>query len=366
MKILHVVKKYPNALGGDAVVVSHLRKQQQHDGHTVAIVTSNCAEIPQQTHLYKIGLKDTPAQLDVITIKRLVSLVMLLVRMFAIVSKERPDVIHTHSIDMAFFVSFAARLFGVPIIHTFHIVTFYDNDQSVLRRKTEIWLAKRTRPYYVTAPNNYDVQQLRAAGLQRALLLPNGVDVPFWTLPKTQSDTFTFLAVGRLERQKGYEYLIKAVSLLRHHSQPFCVIIVGEGSQEAKLRKLVISLHLEDIISFVGRKSPKQVRALLAAADAAVLPSLYETTPVTLLEAWSASVPVIVTSVGIMRDVPKDFGAAYVVPPKNEKALMHAMAFYLEYPAERLAIAAKGYQEVKKYSWLLIAQTAKMIYKETQ
>lgn len=368
MKILHVVKKYPNALGGDAVVVANLQKQQQRDGHTTVVVTSNCAEIQGQGRLYKVGLKDTPSRLDSITFKRLLSLLMLFSRMFIIVQRERPDVIHTHSIDMAFFASFAARLFGVPVVHTFHIVTFYDDNQSALRRKTEIWLAKMAKLRYVTAPNSYDVRQLQAAGLKRVLLLPNGVDTSFVVLPYNEpSDTFTFLAVGRLEHQKGYESLVKAVFLLSGNlTQPFRVIIAGEGSQSTALRSLVHNLQIDDIVSFVGRKSPQEVRALLADADAVVLPSLYETTPIALLEAWSAAVPVIVTPVGIMRDAPQGAGVAYVVPPKDEKALMRAMYFYMTHAEERLAIATKGYQEAAKYSWPLVAKTAETIYRKVQ
>ncbi|HVQ44325.1 MAG TPA: glycosyltransferase family 4 protein [Candidatus Saccharimonadia bacterium] len=180
MNILHVCKKYPDALGGDAVVVSNLRRQQQAAGHDVAVVTSNCNEILKGRHIYKIGMKDTPASLDSITPKRLVSLVILSLGMFGILRRERPDVIHTHSIDMAFFVSFAARLYGIPMVHTFHIVTFYDATQSALRRKSELWLARAAHLRSATAPNSYDVAKLQAAGLVQTVLLPNGVDLAFW------------------------------------------------------------------------------------------------------------------------------------------------------------------------------------------
>ena len=77
MKIMHVLKKYPRALGGDAVVVANLQKQQEAAGHQTAIVTSNCDEIINGKHIYKCGLKDTPTGLDKITPKRLLSLISL-------------------------------------------------------------------------------------------------------------------------------------------------------------------------------------------------------------------------------------------------------------------------------------------------
>jgi len=367
VNIMHICKKYPNALGGDAVVVSNLRKQQEAAGHRVAIVTSNCEEIVSGPHIYKLGLRDTPAKLDAITPRRLVSLVILAVSIFFIIWRERPDVIHTHSVDMALAISPAARLFGVPIVHTFHIVTFYDRNQSVFRRKTELWLAKGAGLHRATAPNSYDAQKLQAAGIATTVL-PNGVDLEFWqsATPVKANRTFTFAAVGRLEAQKGYEYLVRAAALLAARGETFRVVIAGEGSQKARLHMLISTLHLEHIVTLTGRKTPEATRTLLARADVAVFPSLYETTPLTLLEAWAVGLPVIVTPVGILRDAGQDFGAALVVPPKDEQSLMQAMLDCKTNATRRAAIAAQGLAEVAQYGWQRVARTAETIYGATQ
>ncbi len=364
MNILHVCKKYPPVMGGDAVVVANLQKQQQAANHKVVIVTSNCAEVTDVPGVYKVGLKDTSIGLDAITLRRIFTLLILFFRMFAIVRAERPDVIHTHSVDMAFIASFAARFYGVPIIHTFHIVTFYDANQSALRRKSELWLAKKTHPRFITAPNNYDVNKLRAAGLHQTVLLPNGVDIDFWKphVAAAQPKTFTFLAVGRLESQKGYEYLVRAAALLTKKQSNFRVVIIGEGSQKTALSNLVRELHVSRAVQFAGGKNPAEVQAMLTQANAVVCPSLYETTPLTLLEAWSAAVPVIITPVGILRDVPTDFAAAFVVPPKDDRALMHAMEQCMTDEVQRIIVAAKGHKEAKNYAWPIISQTTETLY----
>jgi len=369
MKILHVSKKYPQALGGDAVVVFNLRRQQQAAGHDVVVVTSNCDEISGAPGIYKFGLRDTPAKLDEITPRRIISLLMLFFRMFAIVRKERPDVIHTHSIDIAYVVSLAAHVYRIPTIHTFHIVTFYDKHQSLLRRKVELWLAKKAKPQATTVPNTYDLKKLHQAGLDQTVLLPNGVDLPFWRayVHADQTADFIFVTVGRLEQQKGYEYLVRATALLAM-TLPVSlrVIIAGEGSQKAALSELIQREHVEDMVTLVGRKSPEEVRQLLSQADAAVFPSLYETTPVTMLEAWAASVPVIVSSVGILREVPADFDAAYVVPPEDEETLAEAMSQCVIDTHMRQLVADNGYKEATKYTWPKVAQTAEAIYRSVQ
>jgi glycosyltransferase involved in cell wall biosynthesis len=365
MKILHITKKYPDALGGDAVVVSNLQKYQEAAGYQVAILTSNCKETRKGEHIYTFGLTDTPAALDQITLKRLISLVGLFFKVFIILFKERPDVIHTHSVDMAFFVSFAARLYRVPMVHTFHIVTFYDASQSVLRRKTELWFARVAGLRLVTAPNAHDVAALQKAGLRQAVLLPNGVDLEFWR-PGTAAakhKEFVFISVGRLEPQKGYPYLIRAASLLATGPKTgFRVIIVGEGSQQKYLQRLVRSRHIESVVDFVGRKTAKEVRQLLSQADAAIFTSLYETTPITLLEAWAVGLPVIMSSVGILHGVALDTDLAYLVQPRDEQSIAAAMQSCIDDEAARTRVAAAGHAEVTKYTWPCIAQIAERLY----
>lgn len=367
MKVLHVTKKYPHALGGDAVVVANLQKQQRAAGHAVVIVTSNCSEIKEDRHIYKVGLQDTSHGLDNITFKRMASLVVLFFHMFIILHKERPDIIHTHSVDMAFFVSFAAKWYRIPIIHTFHIVTFYDESQSRLRRKSELWLIKNTAPCYITAPNTFDVEKLQTAGLRQAVLLPNGVDLTLWK-PRGYTEKnrkATFVAVGRLEDQKGYEYLIKAAALLSK-SRPLEVIIVGDGSQKTVLKKLVQSLNIQHYVTFVGQKSPREIRSLLSKAHGAILSSLYETTPLTLLEAWAAGTPIIATPVGILRGTSGNFKAALMVPAKDHHALATAMQHFAKDKKLREATAVAGQAEAEKYAWPVVAQTLETIYRGAQ
>lgn len=364
MTILHVCKKYPPALGGDTVVVSNLEQQQRAAGHRVIIATSAFAELPRRAELYTFGLRDTGAHLDAITPRRLISLVMLAFQIFNIVRRERPDIIHTHSIDMAFAISCAARLYHIPIVHTFHIVTFYDAHQSRLRRLSELWLARRAGLSRITAPNSHDVAKLQAAGLTQTVLLPNGVDIDYWRLTGSRSkkSEVTFVAIGRLEKQKGYEYLVRAAGILTRHGALFRVVIIGEGSLEPSLTAL--ARQLKAPITFAGRQTPEQTRALLSGADVVVQPSLYETTPLTLLEAWAAGKPVIATPVGILRHKTTDLQtAAQIVPIADEQALADAMLRLMNERDTRTTIAENARQVVQQYHWPQIAKQADIIYR---
>lgn len=363
MTILHITKKYPPLTGGDAVVVLALQKQQKAAGHKVVVLTSKSKQ--QSRDVYGFGLADTSAGLDAITLRRLVSLCMLSVSIFAIIRRERPDVIHTHSVDIACVVALAARLFRIPIVHTFHIVTFYHNGHIPLRQHTELWLLRFARPQVVTAPNAFDVSKLQAAGFGQTRLLPNGVDARFWQQPpaKRTNKTFVFVAFGRLEKQKGYSYLLRAASCLARQSVPaFRLVIVGGGSQAKLLHELCELLQLKHHVQLVGEKSSAHIRELLASADAAVFASLYETTPITLLEAWAAGVPTIATRVGILQNKRSHFSAALIVPPADEQALTQAMVRCMSDEPLRRKLARRGRTEAQKYAWSVIAKTAEALY----
>jgi glycosyltransferase involved in cell wall biosynthesis len=266
---------------------------------------------------------------------------------------------------MGFAVAPAARLYHIPVIHTFHIVTFYDQNQAALRRKSELWLAKKSRFRGITAPNNYDVSKLREAGLSQTKLLSNGVDVDFWHAKKpARPEPFRFVAVGRLEQQKGYEFLIAATARLAAiTAAPFEVFIIGSGSQKAALQASAKKLGIEHLITFLGRQDPVAIKAIFAQAGAVVLPSLYETTPLTLLEAWAAGTAVITTPVGILRDTPPRFSAAQIVQPQDEFALASAMDYILANPLARQKLAVSGLQEVRQYAWPEINARLESLYR---
>lgn len=366
MKILHITKKYPKALGGDAVAVSNLEKQQLAQGHEVVVLTSNCNEIVADKRHFKFGLLDTPAALDNITPRRLASLGALFFKTFKVIRKERPDVVHTHSIDMAFIASFATRWFNVPIVHTFHILTFPDPHHGPLRRKSELFFLKGARPKVVTAPNETAVNHLTRVGVKNAQLLTNGVDLAFWKKDRQPHDVFTFITAARLEDQKGIEYLIRSIAELKKTKEPFKLIIVGEGSLKEQLKALAKELGVGEIVEFVGRKTPEGVRDLYALSDAVVIPSLWESGPLTSLEAWAMKLPLVITKVGMFANEPDDSTYAKLVEAGDYMALAKPMEELLTDAKKRGDLIKAGYELVQKYTWAAMANTANDLYTEAR
>ncbi len=142
--------------------------------------------------------------------------------------------------------------------------------------------------------------------------------------PSFADDVPVVLFVGRLERVKGLEYLLRAVATVIEHTPVRCVL-VGEGAQQGYLHALVRHLGIGDSVRFVGRRD--NPFSYMVAATVFVLPSLSEGMPNVLLEAMACGCPVIATDIegGVVREVLEDGRCGVIVPLRDEGALAEAI-----------------------------------------
>jgi glycosyltransferase involved in cell wall biosynthesis len=362
MKILHVCKKYPNALGGDAVVVSNLEIQQKKAGHKVVILTSNCDDIKNNKNVYKFGLKDTPANLDKITIKRILSLLVLFSRSFRLLSRQRPDIIHSHTPDMGFTISLAARLYKIPMIHTCHGFSSTDDSCLFIKKELELYFLKHSgfKKIIVLGPSLVDV--LYRYGIKNTVYQQNGVDLDFWKPQDNviKNKIFTFLAVGRLEDQKGFSYLLEATKELKKLDLPFNIIIAGDGDKKLDLIAQAKSLKVTNIVKFTGNRTKEQLRSLYNMSQALVISSIWEGFPLTIFEAWAMKLPVIATDVGDIGEVAGE--NVLLIQPRKPMELCNVMSSLLLNNDPKLIIKAS--KLVKGFGWDKVSLRIESLYEE--
>jgi glycosyltransferase involved in cell wall biosynthesis len=175
MRILHLTKKYYPMIGGDAYVVYNLKKEQIKSGHTVYVLTSNCDEIAQDAEVFKFGLKDSSANLDTITPQRLISLFFLFLGGFRRIRVLKPDLIHSHSADMGFFISFAARFYKIPLVNTCHGISFNDKQYSTIKRIAEKFFLRYSGFKKIITVDENGLQSLESAKFDNGVYIPNGL-----------------------------------------------------------------------------------------------------------------------------------------------------------------------------------------------
>ena len=143
MRILHVSKKYPNALGGDATGVSNLEREQKKLGHDVFVLTTKSEGIIDKENIIKFGLKSKYQDWDNLSLKRFISTWILIFTAKKIIKKIKPDVVHSHSAELGYILSKACKKQGIPIINQCRGVSFpYPEKTTLIRRIVEKFCLK--------------------------------------------------------------------------------------------------------------------------------------------------------------------------------------------------------------------------------
>ncbi|PSV50209.1 glycosyltransferase family 4 protein [Photobacterium sp. GB-1] len=128
---------------------------------------------------------------------------------------------------------------------------------------------------------------------RKIVVLPNPLGVNIGKPKLKNNDVISFLAIGRLTEQKGFERLLNIVYLYKNKyvDQSFRLIIAGDGILREKLENLSLSLKLNEEISFVGNIN--DVEDLYINSDIYLMTSLWEGLPMVLGEAMANGMPII-------------------------------------------------------------------------
>ncbi|MFJ8661826.1 glycosyltransferase family 4 protein [Streptomyces sp. NPDC093795] len=151
------------------------------------------------------------------------------------------------------------------------------------------------------------------------------------------------MAVGALERGRGYRTLLDAAREWRELDPQPLLVIAGEGRERAALQRRIVAEDLP--VRLIGRR--EDIAELLAAADVAVLPSRWEARSLLAQEALRLGVPLVATAVGGVPELVGD--AAELVPYGDAGALAGAVRGLLEDAERRMDLAAAG--RVQAGSW---------------
>ncbi len=139
--------------------------------------------------------------------------------------------------------------------------------------------------------------------------------------------SFAFMTSGRLEPEKRIEDILMSLGKISFTYPSVGLVIVGEGSERAKLEKLTAKLNLTSRVLFMGEQG-KDAWGLMRSAHAYIQASAYEGYGRTLVEAALARLPIITTDVGIVGEVLKGYEHVLSTPPgdtANMAAHMHAI-----------------------------------------
>ncbi len=248
-----------------------------------------------------------------------------------LVKKEDIDVIHSNM----FHANLIARV--VAIFKKIKVVAAVHNTYKKVhwnRCLINYFLSKYTSSIVVGSKDVFnDVLKYDRVNPDLVHIIPNSVDVRMSESNLTKFEArkrlgftdneFLIGTVGRLENQKGHEYLLRALSrLVINGHNDVRLIIVGYGSLESHLKQLSFDLKLEKCVHFLGARN--DLGDLYKAMDVYVMPSLWEGLSLAMISAMAAGLPVISTRVGGAQEILSD-NRGVLVDPGDSGALATEM-----------------------------------------
>ena len=166
------------------------------------------------------------------------------------------------------------------------------------------------------------------------------------------------LCVSSFYPYKNLFRLIEAFGLLKsNNSFAHNLVIVGDDTSQVKAEDLASyaqSLGVGPFVKLTGRIDHASIASFYSAADVFVMPSLYETFGLPLLEAMFLGCPVVTSQASCMPEVAGD--AAELVSPHDPASIVAGITRILTQPARREELIRRGKERVKAFSWKMSAQ----------
>ncbi len=289
--------------------------------------------------------------------------------------RARPALLHLHHVWPAAdrYLAALAGAAGVPhLVVTEHIVGQpHSAGQRALKRR------ELERADAVTAVCGAVAESLvRDYGVPRARVrvVPNGAALPAAAAERdparrlraslgASSSRPLWVCAARLEQQKGHAVLLDALAELKRRGLDFAAAIAGDGSLRGALEARAVALGLADRVRFLGQV--EAIGPLLAAADAVVLPSLWEGLPLTLLESLARGCPVVASAVGGIPEVIEDGVSGRLVAPGDPAALADVLASFHGRPEHARQLGRAGEQRVREhFTWQRVVDGFESVYDE--
>jgi D-inositol-3-phosphate glycosyltransferase len=298
------------------------------------------------------------------------------------------DLIHSHYWLSGRLGLLFADHWGVPLVSTFHTLAQLKNrvaESAAEREQTVRYEIERR-----TMAGSDRVVALTAIDRQQIIrhyqthspidVIPGGVDLDrFAPLPRALArarlglgpDQKVLLFVGRIQRLKGLEVLVRAFGRLGDLDARLLVVGGQPGSSHeareiSRLEHLVARLGIGDRTRFVGAVAHEQLPLYYSAADVTVMPSSYESFGLVAVESLACGTPVVATRVGGLTSIVHDGETGLLVPWRDAEMFAERLRLVLQDTALRQRLASQARASVLGYGWDHIADEHLALYEDVR
>jgi glycosyltransferase involved in cell wall biosynthesis len=365
-EVVHVVARYPPALGGTEKVAQGLAEAQHQIGMRVRVLTSdvqfNELEGGEDFTFPILRLKS----FDVAHTTIMPSLLSRLMRL------DPNSTIHLHiaSAYVPEVVWIYARIRGCPYVAHVHLDVLPSGKAGFLLEPYKKVLLRRvlrsasaivvpTDDYQKLISHKYRIAQ------ERITVLPNGTTHRIAERHKTlwQKDgKAKLLFVGRLSVQKNIPLLLEAIAVyIKKYSNNIELAIVGDGEDRSAVQSQIQRLRLGDVVSLQGPAYGEALESIYESSDLFILTSINESFGLVFIEAMSKGLPIVTVNIPAVRNVVSD-GINGLLAESNPERIAEAIHTLLSNEILYSAISRNNLAKSYTHDWKVIAKRLSTIY----
>lgn len=383
VRVLMLTWEYPPlVVGGIAAHVDGLSRALVRAGNDVVVLSFHhpdaTSDLPDDTVVDGVRILRADIRLpwlpEEALVARMASANHQLAQLAAGLAPWRPDIVHAHDWMVAWAGDTLKALLGVPLVATIHATERGRHGGHLPPglpaeiNSVEWWLTYQART--VIACSQFMVREVISGfelPAEKVHLVPNGIDVDQWSDPaRSPADAPLVVAWGRIQYEKGFQVLTRAMSALRTRIPGVRCVIAGRGSYLPELQTHLDMDGVGDIVQLAGFVPDEELRALLRHASCVVIPSLYEPFGIVALEGMAAGAPTIVARTGGLAEIVEGTDAALLFEPGDHQQLADLIEAVVADQAGARALTARASALIRStYTWDAIAQTTVGVYVDT-
>lgn len=270
-----------------------------------------------------------------------------------IILDRKIDLVHSHSTDSLADAAICRRLLpGLRHVHTFHYgnYPYYGRKYLLIERLS---CSAPDRLIAVGVEQRKAILRTYPIREDRILTIRNGIDEPIEGVDPLlfekyrRSGKIVIGSICNLIEQKGLFDLLVVAKRLSLQSNRYVFVIAGDGPLRNSLVKKRDDLGLQGVVDFLGRV-PSAAARLLPIFDIFFQPSLWEAMSMSILEAMSASKPIVATNVGEAVHMIQHGSSGFLVPPKDIEGMASSLQILATDPLMRLQMGMSGKALVQK------------------
>jgi len=295
------------------------------------------------------------------------------IKIYKILKKEKPDIVHTHSSKAGIIGRWAAYYAKVPlIIHTFHGFGFNDEQNYFVRKiyiLAERLTAKITDKLVAVSYENISKglknkigNELQYTMIRSGIKLQDyQIDIDFEKKKKEfgLKNEHIVGMIACFKKQKAPLDFIKTAKSVCAEKPDAKFILVGDGVLRKRIEAEIKKLNLEKNVILTGWR--KDTNEIIKIFDVFVLTSLWEGLPRVIVESMSAGIPVVATYIDGTKEIVQEGLTGFVVHPHETEKMAERILRLLNNPDLRKKFSQAAKKRVQEFDIdLMVSQQEKL------